>query len=285
MEELRDHQESAAGRPGDQFAQLRNVPLFAGLDDEDAGGLCRLLRMRDYESGEMVFRTGDPGDAMFLVERGRIRISVVDTEGHNVTLAELRPGEFFGEMAMLDGKGRSADATVVQEARLAILTRADFLDFVQSDSTVVLEMLAAMTHRLRHTHDILRHRVSRNVNKEMAANTTLADRAADLIATFGGSWRFIGFSIAFVIVWALVNTYVLKNAGLDPFPYILLNLVLGIIAGLQAPIIMMSQNRQAEKDRLRADLDYQVNLKNELLLTEILRRLEKQEALSDRSIE
>ena len=170
---------------GDQYAQLRNVPLFAALDDEAAGRLARLLQMRDYPADITVFRTGDPGDALYLIERGSVCISVTDTEGHDVTLAELSDGEFFGEMAMLDGKGRSADARTVSPARLAVLTRQDFLDFVSSDSRLVLAMLAAMTHRLRHTHDILRHRVSRNVNTEHAAHTTMADRAADVLATFG----------------------------------------------------------------------------------------------------
>jgi uncharacterized membrane protein len=115
--------------------------------------------------------------------------------------------------------------------------------------------------------------VSRNANEEEAARLTMADRAADLIAEFGGSWKFIGASILFSLFWIFLNTWLLFDRGFDPFPYVLLNLVLGMIAGLQAPIIMMSQNRQGEKDRLRADLDYRVNLKNELLLSEVLQRL------------
>ncbi|MBV9209648.1 MAG: DUF1003 domain-containing protein, partial [Acidobacteria bacterium] len=129
-------------------------------------------------------------------------------------------------------------------------------------------------HRLRHTDELLRQRVSRNANEEEAARMTVADRMADIIAEFGGSWKFIGFSIGFLLFWVLLNTWLLKNKGFDPFPYVLLNLVLGMITGLQAPIIMMSQNRQGGKDRLRADLDYQVNLKNELALAEVLRRLD-----------
>ena len=135
-------------------------------------------------------------------------------------------------------------------------------------------MLSAITHRLRRTDELLRHRVSRNANEEEKSRLTLADRAADLIAEFGGSWKFIGAAAVFLIFWVLLNTWLLFNKGFDPFPYVLLNLVLGMITSLQAPIIMMSQNRQVEKDRLRADLDYQVNLKNELLLSEILRRLD-----------
>src|SRR5207249_3253172 len=139
---------------------------------------------------------------------------------------------------------------------------------------IAMGILTAVTQRLRRTDELLRHRVSRNVNEEEAAHLTLADRAADVIAEFGGSWKFIGASILFSLGWIFLNTWLLFNKGFDPFPYVLLNLVLGMIAGLQAPIIMMSQNRQGQKDRLRADLDYRVNLKNELLLSEVLRRLE-----------
>jgi uncharacterized membrane protein len=134
-------------------------------------------------------------------------------------------------------------------------------------------MLGALTDRLRRTDELLRSRVSRNVNEEQEARLTMADRAADLIAEFGGSWKFIGASIGLIIFWIFLNSYILFR-GFDPAPYQMLNLVLAVIAGMQAPIIMMSQNRQGQKDRLRADLDYQVNLKNELSLAEVLRRLD-----------
>jgi CRP/FNR family transcriptional regulator, cyclic AMP receptor protein len=133
--------------------------------------------------------------------------------------------------------------------------------------------LSATFSRLRHTDRMLQQRVSRNVNEEQAKRMTLSDRAADAIAEFGGSWKFILSAVAIIIAWIVFNSYILIR-GFDPVPYQMLNLVMGIIAGLQAPIIMMSQNRQSGKDRLRADLDYQVNLKNELALTEVLRRLD-----------
>lgn len=253
---------------------LRAVPLFASLDRKSAGDLGEFLSIHDYEQSSSIFRNGDPGDAMYLIDLGRVRISITDADGHVVTLAELGPGDFFGEMAMLDGHGRSADATVIEDARLAKLTREDFLSFVDSDPRIVLEMLTAVARRLRRTDDLLRHRVSRNANELEAAQLTFADRAADLIAEFGGSWKFIIASIFFFNFWVVVNTWVLYSKGFDPFPYILLNLVLNMITALQAPIIMMSQNRQAQKDRLRANLDYQLNLKNELLLSEIIHRLD-----------
>ena len=252
---------------------LRSVPLFASLDDQTATALRRLLTFKDVPSGEQLFHKGDIGDAMYLVESGRVRISITDDDGHELTLAENAQGDFFGEMALIDGRQRSADAHVVEDARLAVLARQDFLSFVRSSPDMALEMLAALTDRLRRTDELLRGRVSRNVNDEERARATMADRAADLIAEFGGSWKFIIASMALILFWIIFNSYILVR-GFDPAPYQMLNLTLAVVAGMQAPIIMMSQNRQGEKDRLRADLDYQVNLKNELSLTEVLRRLD-----------
>ena len=256
-------------------AALRSVPLFASLDSKATARLGQYLTIHDYPRAASIFRNGDPGDAMYLIDLGNVRISITDADGHVVTLAELGPGEFFGEMSMLDGRGRSANATVMQDARLAKLTRDDFLSFMESDPRIALELLTALTQRLRRTDDLLRHRVSRNVNEEAAARLTVADHLADMIAEFGGSWKFISFSLGFFLLWVALNTWLLHDKGFDPFPYVLLNLVLGMIVGLQAPIIIMAQNRQAEKDRLRANLDYQVNLKNELLLSDIIRRLDE----------
>jgi len=252
---------------------LRSVPLFASLDDDAARELRRLLSDKRVPQNTRLFRQGDKGDAMYLIESGRVRISIRDHDEQEVILAELAQGDFFGEMSIIDGRQRSADAKVVEDAQLAILSRDAFLSFVRSNADVALEMLSALTDRLRRTDELLRSRVSRNVNEEQKARLTLADRAADLIAEFGGSWKFILLSISLILFWIIFNSFILIR-GFDPAPYAMLNLVLAVIAGMQAPIIMMSQNRQGEKDRLRADLDYQVNLKNELSLAEVLRRLD-----------
>src|SRR6266487_1638082 len=252
---------------------IRSVPLFASLDDNATRELRNLLRRHRVSAGSALFRAGDQGDAMYLIEKGRVRISITDDDKKEITLAELAQGDFFGEMAIIDGKQRSADATIAEDARLAVLSRDNFLRFINNNPAVALAMLSATFSRLRRTDKMLQQRVSRNVNEEEDKRMTLADRAADLLAEFGGSWKFIGVAIGLIIFWIVLNSYILIS-GFDPAPYQMLNLVLAVIAGLQAPIIMMSQNRQSDKDRLRADLDYQVNLKNELALTEVLRRLD-----------
>ena len=252
---------------------IRSVPLFGSLSDDELRDLRDLLRTRAVQANTPLFHAGDQGDAMYLVESGRVRISITDDDEKEIILAELTQGDFFGEMAIIDGKQRSASAAVTEDAVLAVLSRDDFLRFIHSNPAVALEMLSATFARLRRTDRLLQQRVSRNVNEEDKKRMTIADRAADGIAEFGGSWKFIGAAVLIIIGWIVFNSYILIR-GFDPSPYQMLNLVMGIIAGLQAPIIMMSQNRQSEKDRLRADLDFQVNLKNELALTEVLRRLD-----------
>jgi len=256
-------------------ATLRSVPLFASLDSKATAELGEYLTIHDYPKLATIFRNGDPGDAMYLIDVGKVRISITDADGAVVTLAELGAGDFFGDMAMLDGQGRSANATAIEDARLAKLTRDDFLSFMRGDPRVTLELLTALTARLRRTDELLRHRVSRNVNQEEALRMTFADRAADRIAEFGGSWKFISAFMAFLTFWVIVNSWLFFSRAFDPYPFLLLSTALNMLAALQAPIIMMSQNQQAHKDRLRANLDYQVNLKNELLLSDIIRRLDE----------
>ncbi len=252
---------------------LRAVPLFESLDNEAAGEICSLLTSQDCPAGAVLFRAGDAGDAMFLIESGKVQISMKSKGGEELILAILAEGDFFGEMALIDGKPRSANALIVENSRLAVLSRQHFIAFLRSSPNVAVEMITALIRRLRRTDELLRHLATRNVNEEEASHLTFGDRAADAIAEFGGSWKFIIASLAFFFLWVLMNTILLTRQPFDPFPFILLNLALNMITALQAPIIMMSQNRQSHKDRLRADLDYKVNLKNELALNEILRRL------------
>src|SRR5207249_1011609 len=213
---------------------IRSVPLFASLDDEAAVNLRNLLRVNDVPTNTSLFRAGDKGDAMYLIEQGRVQITITDEDKKQIVLAELAQGDFFGEMAIIDGKQRSADATVTETARLAVLSRKNFLGFIHDNPKVALEMLSASFARLRRTDKLLQQRVSRNVNEEQQKRMTIADRAADVIAEFGGSWKFIGAAIGIIIAWIVFNSLILIR-GFDPAPYQMLNLVMGIIAGLQAP--------------------------------------------------
>lgn len=253
---------------------LRSVPLFASLGDEDARTLRGLLTVRRLPRGALLFRQGDAGDAMFLIEAGRVRVYITDEAGEEVTLAELAHGDFFGEMSLVEGKPRTANVRAVEDTRLAALSREDFIGFVRRNTDVALAMVSAISERLRRTDELLRRRVSRNANDEERARQTFADRLADKLTEFGGSWKFISLTVAFLVVWMLANSWFMHNQGFDPYPYSFMDVINGMVAAVLAPIILISQNRQAEKDRLRADLDFQINLKNELALAEVLRRLD-----------
>src|SRR5437667_1042502 len=219
---------------------LRQVPLFESLDNEAAGELCHLLDSLDCKAGAFLFRTGDEGDAMYIIERGKVRICVRARDGHEVTLTELGRGDFFGEMALLDGQ-RSADAVIVEDATLAVLSREHFLSFMRGSPDVALEMLTALANRLRHTDELLRHTATRNVNVEEAAQLTLANRAADVIAEFGGSWKFIIAALLFFNIWVLINIWLawIGKISFDPYPFLLLSTAINVLSVLQAPIILM----------------------------------------------
>src|SRR5919112_5599769 len=194
------------GQPLMTLEALRSVPLFASLGDESAGALRGLLEADVRPAGSVLFRKGEQGGAMYLIEGGRVRIHIKDRDGQEVTLAELASGDFFGEMAILDGKPRSATATVSEDARLAVLSREGFHAFVGRTPQVALSMLAAVTERLRHTDEMLRQRVTRNLNEVDAERQTFSDRMAEALSEFGGSWKFIAATAAFIALWVVYNT-------------------------------------------------------------------------------
>src|SRR2546429_1471313 len=259
---------------------IRSVPLFGSLDDEAAGELRSLLRTREVESGSPLFRAGDAGDAMYLIESGRVEISVTDDDEKQIVLADLTQGDFFGEMAIIDGKQRSADATVTEYARLAVLSRENFLSFIHDNPKVALEMLSATFSRLRRTDKMLQQRVSRNVNVVYEKSLNTLDRLAISITNRVGSFGFFLIILGWTVVWTGYNILASEVPALhlrafDPFPaFVAYLLISNVIQILLMPLIMVGQNLQGRHSETRAELDFQVNLKNEISLTEVLRRLD-----------
>ena len=269
----------------DQDLGLAAIALFKDLSPEALEKMSTLLQNVNYQSGDNVFHEHEKGDALYVVHSGKVRIWVHDEDSKDVTLAELVPGDFFGEMSVLDGGERSANATITANAVLHRLSRADFQEFLLAHPQAALEVIRGITTRLRQTNLLVSQRVSRNINDEMDVRLTFGQRIADKVAAFGGSWTFIFIFGGILLVWMSVNSFILSHIGKapdgaqwDPYPYILLNLLLSTLAALQAPVIMMSQNRAAEKDRLAAELDYHVNLKSELMLEELIRKTRAQDA-------
>ncbi len=247
---------------------LAHIPLFESLTAEDLESLSRKLEEANYGDGDVVFQQGDEGSSLFIIDDGAVEISYGEGRGR-ITLATLFPGQYFGELSLFDRAPRSATATAVKASRLIRLDRDDLVDFVNKNPAAALRIIAEMSERLRQTNELMSRQVSRNVLEEEEEHLTIGQRVADRVAAFGGSWPFIFTFGAVMVMWMLVN--ILRFSNFDPYPFILLNLVLSTLAALQAPVIMMSQNRQASKDKLLAENDYQVNLKAELEITALLR--------------
>ncbi len=256
-------------------AILREVPLFALLDEDERGTLAAILESKHYDKGDTIFSYGDAGDALYIVSNGAIQVFVENTEGEKIILAENLRGDLFGEISLLDGGSRTATAVAVEESECLTLDRGDLLELITKHPHAAMDLLTVMGRRLRTTDELLRTHVARNLNVEEEEMLTFGQRIADRVATFGGSWTFIIIFGVVLIGWTLVNTLALAERAFDPYPYILLNLVLSMLAAIQAPVIMMSQNRQASKDRLKADLDYEVNLKAELEVAQLHSKVDR----------
>lgn len=269
----------------DEAQSLSRVPLFKRLEPHELEHLAEEIDQVNYQAGETIFHENDHGDALYVLEEGSVRIWVYDTDVKEVTLAELKPGDFFGELAVLDKGERSSTATAITDVHLHRLSSDDFQRFLMNHPDAAIDVICEIAARMRQTNQLVTQRASRNVNVEMEERATIGQRIADKVASFGGSWTFIIIYVTFLVGWMSLNTFVLVHYGhgengaqFDAYPYILLNLMLSMTAALQAPIIMMSQNRAAEKDRLAAEQDFKVNLKSELMLEELIRKQRARDA-------
>jgi CRP/FNR family cyclic AMP-dependent transcriptional regulator len=263
----------------DEAESLSRVTLFKRLEAHELEHLAEEVDQVQFKAGEVIFNEHDRGDALYVVDEGSVRIWVVDEDVKPVTLAELKPGEFFGELAVLDRGERSTNASAITDTTLHRLSSDDFQQFLMEHPDCAIDVICEIGTRMRQTNQLVSKRAARNINVEMEAKSTIGQRVADRVASFGGSWTFIIIYLSFLVSWMAFNTFVLVHYGhgengaqFDAYPYILLNLMLSMTAALQAPIIMMSQNRAAEKDRLAAEQDFKVNLKSELMLEELMRK-------------
>ena len=258
-----------------EMAILADVPMFALIDDQERQTLAELLDTCHFATGETIFSQGDAGDTVYIVRQGRVQTFITSDEGETIVVGENENGDVFGEISLLDGGPRTASAVAVEETDCFSLDREKLLQLVQKHPHTAIDLLTVMGRRLRATDEMLRTRVTRNVNLEEEEMMTFGQRIADHVASFGGSWTFIISCGVVLVGWILVNVVVLASHPFDPYPFILLNLVLSMMAAIQAPVIMMSQNRQAAKDRLKADMDYEVNLKAELEVAQLHRKIDK----------
>ena len=249
---------------------LAGIELFDLLDEEDRIALSEVIDSQPLAAGETLFQAGQPGESLFVVRAGEIELYIKDTAGQKIVLTVARAGEMFGELSLLDSGPRTATAIALTDAELLVLDRDDLLLLFQKRPDAALHMLAAMSRMTRKADELLRTRVSRNVNEEVPPPSTPLEKVADWIAWFSGSMQFLLLNLIWFVTWISLNTFILPvdpatgERGFDPFPFGLLTMIVSLEAIFLSCFVLISQNRQAEKDRVRSDIEYEVNIKAEL---------------------
>ena len=242
---------------------LAELDFFSLLNEEDHRALAAVIDHITLDEGAMLFHAGDPGDALYVVRSGAIELSVKDVVGQKIVLTVAQAGDMFGELALLDSEPRSATAIALAPCSLLMLDRDDLLLLFQKHPGAAVSMLAAMGSMTRKADELLQTRVSRNVNEEMDEQLTTLQRTADWIAWFSGSMPFLILNAVWFIIWIVLNTLpVIEH--FDPYPFGLLTMIVSLEAIFLSCFVLVSQNRQAEKDHVRSDIEYEVNIKAEL---------------------
>lgn len=274
---------------------LTEIPLFKLLDEAEQRDLMRALEQRSCVQGERLFSFGEPGDSLYIVTGGRIELFVKDTTGSKIVLTVCGPGEVFGELSLFDGGARTATAVALEDSELLVLGRQDLVQFLRRNPDAALDFLSMMGQRIRSADELLRKTAARNINEEMEIQTTLLQHIADLIAEFSGSMLFLFLNIGWFVVWISWN--ILPGVPhFDPYSFGFLTMVVSLEAIFLSIFVLISQNRQAAKDRLRSEAEYQVNLKAELevahlhekvdfLTEELLARMPRAERKSIKAIQ
>ena len=243
---------------------LKGIAIFELLHDDDRIELAKVVDSLQLSAGQALFQAGEPGESLFIVHSGSIELYIKDTAGQKIVLTVAEEGKVFGELSLLDSGPRTATAVALTDAELLVLDREDLLLLFQKRPDAALHMLAAMGGMTRKADELLRTRVSRNANEEMEVHSTPLQRIADWIAWFSGSMLFLLINGIWFISWISINTLPLGLPAFDPFPFGLLTMIVSLEAIFLSCFVLISQNRQAEKDRVRADIEYEVNIKAEL---------------------
>jgi uncharacterized membrane protein len=265
------------------ITQLKQVPLFSNMDDQEISGIREIMDENIFAPGQVILREGELGSHFHVIIEGDVQVLTQTDTGQELVLDESGPGSFFGELSMLTGEPRSARVRAVDRVKTLALDRQEFMDFLMSHPHASIDVLTTISRRLYRSDKLLRQSVSKNVNALADQRKTFGQRLSDGFASLMGSWKFIIWQSSILAIWVAYNgiaTYhnskhpESKWFAWDEYPFIFLNLALSFQAAYAAPIIMMSQNRAAEKDRMAVDIDHQVNLKAEVEVGLIMRRLD-----------
>jgi CRP/FNR family cyclic AMP-dependent transcriptional regulator len=241
---------------------LQLVPLFALLDEEETAVLAGQVELKTFAPRQRIYKMGEPSDGAYILVSGRVRVTTVDQDNQEVVIDEPGTGEFFGFASMLEQTPHQTEAIALEETVCVEVDRHDITVLLQRKPLAGLDMMAVLGRQFHASQQLVRIRANRNPNDVIEQEATLGERIADSVARFGGSWVFITAFAIVLTIYTATNSALGRSAW-DPYPFILLNLFLSMLAAIQAPVIMMSQNRQDTRDRLRGELDYQVNLRAE----------------------
>ena len=254
--------------------KIENIPLFASLPSAQVASLNDTATRRLYRAGEIIFSHSELPEHLYIVEQGAIDI-VLPARGGEIIVASFESGSFFGELAVFDRQPRTATARATIDSSLICVPLTAVAELLDRHAGAARHFMSVVIHRLRGANELLSRLQIKNVNELVESRMTVGERVADLVAHFGGSWPFIISFFGFLLLWTLLNSALVLKAPPDPYPFIFLNLLLSCLAALQAPVIMMSQNRQAAKDRLQADEDFRVNVKAEFAIQQLHRKLDE----------
>ena len=252
--------------------ELRHVPLFALLDDEEAAVLASQVEMKKFIPNQRIYKIGDTEGHAYVMMSGKVSVTTVDEDHQEVVVDEPGRGEFFGFASMLEGTPHQTNATAIEETTCFEVDRKDIAVLLERKPMAGMDMLTVLGKQFHGSQQLVRLRATRNPNEVIEKDATFGERIADAVAGFGGSWTFIITFISALCVYSVLSLFKGKDSW-DPYPFILLNLFLSMLAAIQAPVIMMSQNRQDTKDRLRGELDYDVNRRAEAEIQGLSRKL------------
>jgi len=257
-------------------AIFEDIPLFSLLDADERAVLAEQVELRRFSARQRIYRVGDPGAKAYVVTGGKVEVVVIDDDNQEVVLDTPTAGEMFGLASMLSATAHMTTATALEDTTAIEVDRNDLANLLQKKPLAGLDMLTMIGRHFRSVQDLVRMRAGRNPNEVIDEQLSWADRLADSVAHFGGSWKFIVSFAVVLVAYAAVNVALAAGAW-DPYPFILLNLFLSMLAAVQAPVIMMSQNRQDARDRLRSELDFGVNRKAEGEIIALAAKLNRME--------
>ena len=253
---------------------LESIPIFSLLDADERAVLAEQVELKRFPARHRIYRAGDTSGKAYLLTEGKVEVAVIDEDNQEVVIDTPAVGDVFGFTSMLSASPHQTTALALERSAVIEIDRNDIAALLQRKPAAGLDVLTMVARQFRVTQDLVRSRAARNPNEVIAEQYTLGDRIADAVARFGGSWSFI-ISFALVLGAYAAMNIVLGGHAWDPYPFILLNLFLSMLAAVQAPVIMMSQNRQDAKDRLRSELDFAVNRKAETEITQLAARLNR----------